>query len=89
MPLGVLLLNENKGDEMIKIVNHMHQYVPIVEPTEDVLVPSISDVFEVVKTECHPVLLGGDQLTVARARRPQLAMADGCSVSKRVEGLIF
>ena len=27
---GVLLHNENKSDDMIKIVNHLHQYVPLV-----------------------------------------------------------
>jgi len=54
----------------------------------DVLVPSISDVFQVVQTECHPILFGGDQLTVARTHGSQVAMADSCSVSKRMEGLI-
>ena len=58
------------------------------EHTVDVLVPSISGVVPVVETKCHQILLGGDQLTVARARGSQLAMADGCSVSKRMEGLV-
>jgi len=54
----------------------------------DVLVPSISDVVPVDETKCHQILLGGDQLTVARARGSQLAIADGCSVSKGMEGLV-
>ena len=28
VPLGVLLKNENKGDEMVEIISHLHQYIP-------------------------------------------------------------
>jgi len=73
---------------MIKIVNHLHQYVPLVEHTADVFVPSISDAVSVVNTECHPILFGGDQLTVTRTRGSQAAMSDASSLSKRLEGLI-
>ena len=38
VPLGVLLHNENKSVDMIKIVNHLHQYVLLVEHKVDVLV---------------------------------------------------
>ena len=31
MPLGILLKNENKGDDMVDIMKVLHQYVPSVE----------------------------------------------------------
>ena len=65
MPLGVLLLNENKVDEMTKILDCFHQYVPseavtITTATPDGNVVEYSD-YKLVK-----IHLGGDQLTVSR-----------------------
>ena len=34
MPLGVILKNENKRDEMVDIMTHLHQYVPSVKYDE-------------------------------------------------------
>ena len=73
---------------MIKIANHLHQYVPLVEHTADVFIPSINDAISVVNTVCHPILFGGDQLTVPPTRGFQVAMSDAPSLSKRLEGLI-
>ena len=35
VPLGILPKNENKGEEMVEIVQHLHQYVPAVEYEEE------------------------------------------------------
>ena len=34
MPLGVFLRNENKLEEMVDILDHLHKYVPMVRSTE-------------------------------------------------------
>ena len=36
MPLGVLPKNENKLDEMVDILSHLHQYVPAKESVREV-----------------------------------------------------
>ena len=35
--------NETKGDEMVDIMAHMHKYVPIIEFSEEVYVPSLDE----------------------------------------------
>ena len=88
VPLGVLLYNENKGNEMIQIVSHLHQYVPAVEHTVDVFIPSKTESIAQQHIQFHRILLGGDQLTVARTRGSQEAMANSSTAFKRLEGLI-
>ena len=39
VPLGILLKNENKGSEMIEILTHLHQYVPLKEFTKEMFIP--------------------------------------------------
>ena len=51
--------NENKHSDMIDIMHTLHQYVSVkTEDSED----------GSCKSAVHKVLLGGDQLTAARAR---------------------
>ena len=62
----MILKNENVHDEMVEIMSQLYQYVPSIEYTTEVHTVGIDD----VKREAliHPFLLGGDQLTAARAR---------------------
>lgn len=53
MPLGVLPHNEQYIEEMVSILEHMHQYVPVRS--------------EKGEETYSPIPFGGDQLTVARA----------------------
>ena len=39
VPLGIILKNETKNDEMVDIMDKLHQYVPVVTTTEVVSVP--------------------------------------------------
>ena len=65
VPLGVLLLlNENKMDEMCRILDELHKYVPGTT-TEGVTLPN-GQVFSHEDYNLIKILLGGDQLTVAR-----------------------
>ena len=68
VPLGVQLWNENKLDEMAKILEEYHaKYVPTT-PREKILILPDGTTRLIDKTEFHKVLVGGDQLTVARVR---------------------
>ena len=88
VPLGVLLKNENKADDMVEIMAHLHQYVPAVEYKSTVFIPSTGETVEVQNATMCKVLLGGDQLTVARARGAQKAKLNSTSPLTRLSGLI-
>ena len=86
VPLGILLKNENKGSEMVEILRHLHQYVPIREYTDEVHIPSINETAIADKAVLAKLLLGGDQLTAARARGALKSMLNATTASKRLEG---
>ncbi len=77
--LGVILKSENKVDEMIDIMDILHQYVPTKTTTEEFHLMS-GEPFTVDIHRFHHLFLGGDQLTVARVRgahRVRLNSNDG------------
>ena len=84
----MLLLNENKIDEMILILQHMQKYVPTVEREEKISIPSLEKVVLKSNTVQHPILFGGDQLTVARTRGAQIAMSNSNDSVKRFQGMV-
>lgn len=88
MPLGVLPKNENLGDDMVDIMLHLHQYVPLVQTTRQVFVPGIEEEVEVCQASLHRILLGGDQLTAARARAAIKTRVNSLSCGTRLDGLI-
>lgn len=88
MPLGIIPKNETKMDEMVDIMAHMHQYVPIIESSEEVYVPSLDEKVELCKARCFPIIIAGDQLTAARARGAKEVKCNSVSPTSRFEGLI-
>ena len=88
MPLGVLLKNENVGAEMIEIMSHLHQYVPMKPSTNMVYIPTTNEIAMEESAIYQSILFGGDQLTVARARGSITAMANSTTPIKRLEGII-
>lgn len=68
VPLEILPQNENKGDEVVEIMSNLHQYVPTVKYVGDCFIPSTGVTAQVSKASLHPIIIGGDQLTAARAR---------------------
>lgn len=85
VPLGVQCKNETKGDDMVDIMSHLHQYVPTVDRAPDM--PST----QYKPSECvnfHRILVGGDQLTAARARSAKKHMANALTPAGRLEGLV-
>lgn len=73
---------------MIEIVRHMHQYVPAIECEEEQVIPSNGQVVKVSKARFSHVLLGGDQLTAARARGAKKAKVSADVPSIRLEGIV-
>ena len=88
VPLGILPKNENKGEEMVEIVQHLHQYVPAVEYEEELVIPSCGESVKVSRAKFSPVLLGGDQLTAARVRGAKKNKVSEDSPSGRMEGIV-
>ena len=88
MPLGILPKNENKGEDMVAIMNHLHQYAPLVQQCEDHHVASIDETVRVWSARARPILFGGDQLTAARARGAKKAKVNAVSPAARFEGLV-
>ncbi len=69
-------------------MTHLQQYVPVVEYTEEAVIPTTNERVEVQRATFHKVFLGGDQLTAARARGAQKIRVNSVSPLARVEGLI-
>jgi L1 cell adhesion molecule like protein len=89
VPLGILAKNENRGGEMIDIMNHLHSnYVPTLEKEETVVVGSTQEKVDVIASKTHKILFGGDQLTAARARSAIRNVDNGDTASSKLSGLI-
>ena len=87
MPLGVLLHNENKLDEMGYIMDRFMKLVP-QQPDEAIAVLPNGDVLEFDNIQFSKILLGGDQLTAARARGTQAIRRTESTPANRLQGLI-
>ncbi len=68
-------------------MKHLHQYVPSVETVEEVQL-STQEKVDLCKEAVHKILVGGDQMTAARARSAKRARANSEKPSRRLEGLI-
>ena len=79
--------NENKIDEMCNAMDKLHVYVP----TKEVLNKRLRSSRETINIKDYnfcKILLGGDQLTVARARGSAAARVDHDTSKDRLDGLI-
>ena len=80
--------NENKMDEMVDILTHLHQYVPQKELTRSVEVPGQGHP-ETIKSEAlHYLLIGGDQLTSERVKGAQSVRKNSMHSAGRLEGFV-
>ena len=78
---------ENKVDEMCFILKEIHRYVPTEMITLNLTLPTGES--KPVDSELfHRILLGGDQLTAARARSACSARLDHGSSGKRLCGIL-
>ena len=88
VPLGIIMKNENKIDEMVSIMSTLQQYVPIRQLSASVAVPGSSDLEAIDVELLHKTLLGGDQLTVARARGAQSQRENSIHPKGQLNGFI-
>ena len=84
MPLGVLLHDENKLDEMSHVLDHYMQLVPKLEANG----MANGEKIKFDDTKFNAKLLGEDQLTVVRVRSTQALRDTLDSATQRYEGLI-
>ena len=81
VPLGLLFKNENLNDEIVEILQEVHDnYLP-TKKVEMEMEGTATEVLE-------PIFFGGDQLTEERSRNAQDARGDGDTSFERLEGLI-
>ena len=90
VPLGILLKNESRDEDMVDIMKGLHPYVPTHTTQSTQTIPGsdtdIQDI-QVVKDTFHVILFGGDQMTVARARGSQRIRKNSERGKERLEGL--
>lgn len=86
--MGVLKINEMKYDDMIGIMEHLHQYVPTKMETVNLDLPTNGDHLEMTKTSFHTVLFGGDQLTAKRSRGSQMIRSNSITSSQQISDLL-
>lgn len=77
-----------KYDDMIAILEHLHQYVPTETKTVEVNLPQIDEKIDITKTEFHTILFGGDQLTSKRARGSQMIRSNSVTSTEQINGLL-
>ena len=87
VPLGIQLLSENNLNDMSKLLENFHKLVPTHDKEGHLTLPN-GEMLDFDDTSFFTVLLGGDQLTVARARGAQAMRASHDRPSDRLEGII-
>ena len=87
VPLGIQLLSENNLNDMSKLLENFHKLVPTHDKEGHLTLPN-GEMLDFDDTSFFTVLLGGDQLTVARARGAQAMRDSHDRPSDRLEGII-
>ena len=81
-----MLKNENKGDDMVDIMLHHHQFVPSHEFARNVHIDGVEQETEVPEAAVTKILFSGDQLTASRARGAKRARGNSLSSVSRLNG---
>ena len=69
-------------------MENLHAYVPTESPTVEIERPNSDKKVEVTLDNFHYTLMGGDQLTVARARGSQRIRSNSLRPRDRLEGIV-
>lgn len=80
-------MNENKLDDMSKILENFHKLVPTLDIEGHLSLPN-GNSLDFDDTRFYKIFLGGDQLTVARARGAQALRASHDRPIDRLEGIV-
>ena len=87
--MGIQLRNENKLEDMSKIIEEFHHsYVP-TKPSEGSITLDDKTTVPYDDTRFFKIILGGDQLTVARGRGTAALRASHDRPQDRFEGIVF
>ena len=84
----IILKNENKNSEMVEIMTQIHDYVPRKPCSQQYTVEDTGEVIAIPTDKFHRILIGGDQLTIARARSVKKAKINSVDPSLRLDGLL-
>lgn len=86
----MLFKSEQNNADMLDILKVVHSYVPLVQQTthETVNIDDIEDEAIVIQQQVHPILFGGDQMTVERSRNIQNVLSTSDTASARLEGIV-
>lgn len=84
VPLGVILKNENVVEDMIDILDKLHDYVPSIHQNK----VDIATQREVCDDLMHEILFGGDQVTRKRAETAKEGRKNDTSLKKKLKGII-
>lgn len=68
-------------------MTHLHQYIPIVATSTERSL-STGEIVQEEKATVHRIIIGGDQLTAARARGAIKVKINGETAAKRLAGII-
>ena len=72
---------------MISILEHCHNYVPLVTDEDSVTDPENGEVEKIYHDKFHRLLFGGDQLTTERTRGAQGIRRNSNRGKDRLEGI--
>ena len=81
------LLNENKLDEMCEIMDRLQEYVPKASYLTTTTLPS-GETYTYKKSDMYEIILGGDQLTCARARESAAIRCSHHNDKDRLKGIM-
>lgn len=84
----MLLKCENKYEDMIDIMQHIHQYVPALHTVDDITIQSTGEHIQAERVDFHSIVFGGDQLTAKRARGSQKIRSNSKNEAEKLEGLL-
>ena len=70
VPLVILPNNENKGEDMVSIMNHLQQYAPLVQQCEDHHIASIDEMVRVISLVGISLLRQEQEVS----KKPRLAL---------------
>jgi len=88
VPLGVMLKNENKHEEMICVLHRLMQFVPAVSTEDGVVDPDSGELVSIVSHKFHSILCGGDQLTAERIRGCKRTRSNANKADDKLQGII-
>ena len=80
--------NETKYEDMLDILDHLQQYIPAKTAHRALEIPDCEERIEFDEKMFEKTLIGGDQLTAARARGSILVRANCVKAEDRLDGVL-